>query len=96
MHVCLISVTVDYTLQLGVRQMPTDELYTQHNIASEKLEIIVYNWCMHEEQLQAKLQLNDHIKTSGSELWPRKVELMCAFKNATITVSIVHITTELV
>ena len=34
---------------------------------------------------------------SGSEPWPRKVELKnvtCAFKNATTTVSILHITVE--
>ena len=34
-----------------------------------------------------------NIKMSGSELWPRKVELICALKTATIrTMSILHIT----
>ena len=36
------------------------------------------------------------IKTSGSESRPRKVELASAHKNATTTVSILHITTKLV
>ena len=33
---------------------------------------------------------------SGSESRPRKVKLMCANKNATTTMSILHITMELV
>ena len=33
------------------------------------------------------------IKTSGSESWPRKVELTRINKNVTTTVSILHITT---
>ena len=36
------------------------------------------------------------IKISGSESRPRKVELTCTHKNAMTTVSILHITTELV
>ena len=37
------------------------------------------------------------IKTSSSESWPRKVELnACAFKIATTTVSILHITSKTV
>ena len=33
---------------------------------------------------------------SGRESWPRKVQLTCANKNETTTVSILHLTTELV
>ena len=36
------------------------------------------------------------IKMSGSESWPRKIELTCMHKNATTTMSILHITTKLV
>ena len=40
--------------------------------------------------------MHESIKTSGSESQPSKVELMCTYvnKNATTTVSILHITTK--